>query len=83
MGTGAYTPLLVELFPARIRYSGLAFAQNFGNGWFGGVLPAIAFAIVAATGSVFAGLWYPVAITAVCFIVGAAFLPETRGRTID
>ncbi len=83
MGTGAYTPMLVELFPARIRYSGLSFAQNFGNGWFGGILPAVAFAIVAATGSVFAGLWYPVAITAVCFLVGAALLPETRGRPID
>ena len=52
--------MLAELFPAPIRYSSLGLPQNLGNGWFGGFLPAIAFAIVAATGNIYAGLWYPV-----------------------
>jgi len=77
---GSYGALLVELFPARIRYSALSFPQHFGNGWFGGILPAVAFTIVAATGDVFAGLWYPVAIAGICCLVGALGLPETRGR---
>ena len=81
--TGPYSALLAELFPARIRYTALSFPQNFGNGWFGGLLPAVAFAIVAATGNVFAGLWYPVSLAALCFAVGALALPETRGRPID
>jgi MFS family permease len=81
--TGPYSALLAELFPARIRYTALSFPQNFGNGWFGGLLPAVAFTIVAATGDVFAGLWYPVGIAALCFAVGALALPETRGRPMD
>lgn len=80
---GAYGILLVELFPARIRYSAVSVAQNVGNGWFGGLLPAIAFTIVAATGDIFAGLWYPVAICAIAFCVAVVALPETRGRPID
>ncbi len=79
---GSYGALLVELFPARIRYSALSFPQHFGNGWFGGILPAVAFTIVAATGDVFAGLWYPVAIAGLCFVIGALGLPETRGRDL-
>jgi MFS family permease len=81
LATGSYGALLVELFPARIRYSAVSFPQNFGNGWFGGLLPAVAFTIVAATGNVFAGLWYPVGVAALCLVVGAFGLPETRGRT--
>jgi MFS family permease len=81
--TSVAPTLLVELFPARFRYTAVAVAQNLGNGWFGGLLPAIAFTIVAATGDVFAGLWYPVAIAAVCFVVGLLAVPETRGRAID
>jgi hypothetical protein len=80
--TGPYSALLAELFPARIRYTALSFPQNFGNGWFGGLLPAAAFTIVAATGNVFAGLWYPVLLAAACFLVGWLALPETRGRTL-
>jgi len=82
LATGGYASLLVELFPARIRYSALSFPQHFGNGWFGGILPAVAFTIVAATGDVFAGLWYPVAVAGVCLLIGAIALPETRGRPI-
>ena len=82
MITGPYSVQLVEMFPARIRYSALSFPQNFGNGWFGGFMPATAFAIVAATGDVFAGLWYPVIIAGAACIIGLIFLPETRGRPI-
>ncbi|HEU4517378.1 MAG TPA: MFS transporter [Steroidobacteraceae bacterium] len=81
--TGPYSALLAELFPARIRYTALSFPQNFGNGWFGGLLPAAAFTIVAATGDVFAGLWYPVGFAALGLAVGALALPETRGRAVD
>jgi len=79
---GAYGILLVELFPARYRYSAVSVAQNVGNGWFGGLLPALAFTIVAATGNVFAGLWYPVGVAAACFVVALLAVPETRGRPI-
>ena len=81
--SGAYAALLAEMFPARIRYTALSFPQNFGNGWFGGLLPAITFTIVAATGSVFAGLWYPVSVAALCLVVGWLAVPETRGRPIS
>jgi MFS family permease len=80
---GSYGALLVELFPARIRYSALSFPQHFGNGWFGGILPAVAFTIVATTGDVFAGLWYPVAIAGLCCLIGALGLPETRDRELS
>jgi hypothetical protein len=81
--TGPYSALLAEMFPARIRYTALSFPQNFGNGWFGGLLPAAAFTIVAATGDVFAGLWYPVGIAVLGLAVGTVALPETRGRPLD
>ncbi len=82
MCLGCYSALLVELFPTRIRYSALSLPQNLGNGWFGGLLPAVAFAIVAATGNIYAGLWYPVIVAAACALVGLVALPETRGRPI-
>ncbi len=82
MCLGCYSAVLVELFPTRIRYSALSLPQNFGNGWFGGLLPAVAFAIVAATGNIYAGLWYPVIVLGVCAVVGMLALPETRGRSI-
>ena len=81
--SGAYAAMLAEMFPARIRYTALSFPQNFGNGWFGGLLPAITFTIVAATGDVFAGLWYPVGVAALCLVVGLFAVPETRGRPIS
>jgi MFS family permease len=79
---GPIAALLVELFPARIRYSSMSLPYHIGNGWFGGFLPTIAFAIVAATGDVYSGLWYPVLIAALTIVVGALFLPETRNRPI-
>jgi MFS family permease len=79
---GPQAAALVELFPARIRYSALSLPYHIGNGWFGGFLPATAFAIVAATGNIYAGLWYPVIVAAIGFVLTLIFLPETRGRDI-
>ncbi|MBI3675459.1 MAG: MFS transporter [Proteobacteria bacterium] len=73
---------LVELFPTRIRYTALSFPYHIGVGWFGGFLPATAFAIVAATGDIYAGLWYPVIISGIGFFTALLFLPETKDREI-
>jgi len=80
---GPIAALLVELFPARIRYTSMSLPYHIGNGWFGGFLPTIAFAIVAATGNIYSGLWYPVIFAALTVVVGALLLPETHGRRID
>jgi MFS family permease len=83
--TMVYGPIaawLVELFPTRIRYSGLSLPYHIGNGWFGGFLPATVFAIVAATGNIYSGLWYPIIVAAMSFVVGLIFLPETKDRDI-
>ena len=80
---GPIAALLVELFPARIRYSSMSLPYHIGNGWFGGFLPTIAFAIVAANGNIYSGLWYPVAIAVLTLLVGLFLLPETRERRID
>ncbi|HSM95531.1 MAG TPA: MFS transporter [Rhizomicrobium sp.] len=74
---------LVELFPTRIRYTALSVPYHIGVGWFGGFLPATAFAIVAATGDIYAGLWYPAIVAGVGFFVTLLFLPETYRRPID
>ena len=79
--TLVYAPIaawLVELFPSRIRYSGMSLPYHIGNGWFGGFLPATVFAIVAYTGNIYAGLWYPVAIALMSLVIGFLFLPETK-----
>ncbi len=83
--TMVYGPIaawLVELFPTRIRYTGMSLPYHIGNGWFGGFLPATVFAIVAATGNIYSGLWYPIAIAAMSFVVALIFLPETKDRDI-
>ena len=83
--TLVYGPIaawLVELFPTRIRYSGMSLPYHIGNGWFGGFLPATVFAIVAATGNIYSGLWYPIVVAAMSFVVGLIFLPETKDRDI-
>lgn len=79
---GPMAAMLVELFPARIRYTSMSLPYHIGNGWFGGLLPTTAFAIVAATGDIYAGIWYPVIIAAVTFVIGFFFLPETKDRDI-
>jgi MFS family permease len=79
---GPIAALLVELFPTRIRYSGMSLPYHIGNGWFGGFLPPLAFAIVAATGNIFSGLYYPIAIALMTFVIGILFVPETKDRDI-
>lgn len=86
MVTATYAPLaamLVELFPARIRYTSMSLPYHIGNGWFGGFLPTTAFAMVAATGNIHFGLWYPVIVAGMTAVVGLLFLPETFRRDID
>ena len=83
--TAVYGPIaaaLVEFFPTRIRYSGLSLPYHIGNGWFGGLLPATAFAMVAATGDIYFGLWYPVVIALMTVVLGAFLVPETYKRDI-
>jgi MFS family permease len=80
---GPIAALLVELFPARIRYSAMSLPYHIGNGWFGGFLPTTAFAMVAATGDIYYGLWYPIVVAALTVVVGLFFLPETFKRPIS
>ncbi|MGC9163329.1 MAG: MFS transporter [Thiomonas sp.] len=83
--TMVYGPIaaaLVELFPTRIRYTSMSLPYHIGNGWFGGLLPTIAFALVAQNGNIYYGLWYPVIVAAGTFIIGLLFLPETKDRDI-
>jgi len=79
--TMVYGPIaawLVELFPARIRYTSMSLPYHIGNGWFGGFLPVTSFAIVAATGNIYNGLWYPIVVAALTFVIGSLFLRETK-----
>ncbi|HSD37022.1 MAG TPA: MFS transporter [Rhodocyclaceae bacterium] len=83
--TLVYGPIaawLVELFPAKIRYTSMSLPYHIGNGWFGGFLPTTAFAMVAATGDVYYGLWYPIVVAVATAIIGTLFLPETKDREI-
>ena len=83
--TMVYGPIaaaLVELFPTRIRYTSMSLPYHIGNGWFGGLLPTIAFALVAQNGNIYYGLWYPIIVAAATFVVGLFFLPETKDRDI-
>jgi predicted MFS family arabinose efflux permease len=80
---GPIAALLVELFPARIRYSAMSLPYHIGNGWFGGFLPTTAFAMVAATGDIYYGLWYPIVVAGATLVIGLFFLPETFKRSID
>ncbi|QRG04699.1 MHS family MFS transporter [Xanthobacter dioxanivorans] len=84
--TMVYGPIaaaLVELFPASIRYTSMSLPYHIGNGWFGGLLPATAFAMVAATGDIYYGLWYPIVVALMTFVIGLLFVPETKDRNID
>jgi len=84
--TALYGPIaacLVELFPTRIRYTALSLPYHIGTGWVGGFVPFTAFAIVAAVGNIYSGLWYPFAFTAISVLTCLFLLPETRGRPLD
>jgi Sugar (and other) transporter len=83
--TMVYGPIaawLVELFPARIRYTSMSLPYHIGNGWFGGFLPTVSFALVALTGDIYYGLWYPIIVAVITVVIGTLFLPETRDRQI-
>ncbi|OIQ88324.1 proline/betaine transporter [mine drainage metagenome] len=83
--TMVYGPIaaaLVELFPTRIRYTSMSLPYHIGNGWFGGLLPTIAFALVAQNGNIYYGLWYPIIVAGATFVIGLFFLPETKDRDI-
>lgn len=75
---GPIAAMLVELFPTRIRYTSMSLPYHIGNGWFGGFLPATAFAIVAGTGNIYSGLWYPIIVAGITLVVGTLFLKDTR-----
>jgi len=83
--TMVYGPIaaaLVELFPTRIRYTSMSLPYHIGNGWFGGLLPATSFAMIAQTGDVYYGLWYPIVIASITVVIGLFFVPETKDRDI-
>jgi MFS family permease len=80
---GPIAALLVEMFPARIRYTAMSLPYHIGNGWFGGFLPTTAFAMVAATGDIYYGLWYPIVVAGATVVIGLFFLPETFRRPIS
>jgi len=79
---GPIAAFLVEMFPTNIRYTSMSLPYHIGNGWFGGMLPLLATAIVAATGDIYAGLWYPIVVAVMTLVVGAVFLRDTKGVDI-
>ena len=79
---GPIAAMLVELFPTRIRYTSMSLPYHIGNGWFGGLLPTMSFAIVAQTGNMYNGLWYPIIIAGITAVIGTLFVPETKDRDI-
>jgi MFS family permease len=79
---GPIAAMLVEMFPTRIRYTSMSLPYHIGNGWFGGFLPTTAFAMVAATGDIYYGLWYPIVIALMTFVIGMLFIKETKDNKI-
>ena len=79
---GPIAAFLVEMFPTKIRYTSMSLPYHIGNGWFGGMLPLLATAIVAATGDIYAGLWYPIGVAVMTLVIGVVFLRDTRGVDI-
>jgi len=79
---GPIAAMLVEMFPTRIRYSSMSLPYHIGNGWFGGLLPTISFALVAANGNIYYGLWYPIIIALITVVIGAFFVRETKDNNI-
>ena len=80
---GPMAAALVELYPTRIRYTGMSLPYHIGNGWFGGLVPFVIFAMVAASGDLYYGLWYPIVVAALTFVIGLLFVPETKDRDLD
>jgi len=80
---GPIAAMLVEMFPTRIRYTSMSLPYHIGNGWFGGFLPTTSFAIVAATGNIYYGLWYPIGIAVMTLIIGTLFVKETKNNRLE
>jgi hypothetical protein len=84
--TAVYGPIaafLVELFPTKIRYTSMSLPYHIGNGWFGGMLPLLATAMVAASGDIYNGLWYPILVAVMSVVIGLLFLRKNYTRTIE
>ena len=79
---GPIAAFLVELFPAKIRYTSMSLPYHIGNGWFGGMLPLLATAMVAKAGNIYYGLWYPIVVSVMTFLVGLFFVRETKDTKI-
>jgi hypothetical protein len=79
---GPIAAFLVELFPTRIRYTSMSLPYHIGNGWFGGMLPLLATAMVAASGNIYYGLWYPIVVALMSLVIGTLFLRENRNINI-
>jgi len=80
---GPIAAFLVELFPTKIRYTSMSLPYHIGNGWFGGMLPLLATAMVAATGDIYYGLWYPIVVALMTFVIGALFLRDNKDRSLQ
>lgn len=79
---GPIAAMLVEMFPSRIRYTSMSLPYHIGNGWLGGFLPATAFALVSYKGDIYCGLWYPIVIASMTFVIGMLFIKETKDKDI-
>jgi hypothetical protein len=82
VGYAPQAAALVEMFPTRIRYTALSVPYHAGVGWIGGLLPTIAFSLVVATGNIYYGLWYPVIVVSLSFLIGMRYMKENRGRDL-
>jgi hypothetical protein len=80
---GPIAAFLVELFPTEIRYTSMSLPYHIGNGWFGGMLPLLATAMVAASGDIYYGLWYPIVVALMTFVIGMLFLRDNKDRDIN
>src|SRR5258705_12442099 len=83
MVEGPIAAFMVELFPTRIRYTSMSLPYHIGNGWFGGMLPLLATAMVAASGNIYYGLWYPIVVALMSVVIGALFLKDNKDRDIN
>jgi hypothetical protein len=80
---GPIAAYLCELFPTRIRYTGLSVPYHFGNGWFGGFTPLIGASVATQTGDIYAGLWWMIGVAVMSLVIGGLLLPETKGRDLE
>jgi hypothetical protein len=79
---GPIAAFLVEMFPTKIRYTSMSLPYHIGNGWFGGMLPLLATAMVASSGNIYYGLWYPIVVAAMTLVIGSIFIKETKDHKV-